>query len=295
MKIKDLYLKLTDAYSDDNLNIITGKLIELYKNKNFVKIRELANRVSTIVSINEEKDAKCFSKLVVLYHPDKGESLRNEIDNYYAKNDTENLTKYSHILLLKDIEKIPVIYIDNDIDYRPEYSWDDEQSEGYRFYETEMDETLDDEDFTIEVNEKSFYNAIKLREYGNLNVEFPSFYLEDIEHFELNFYGIEILDGVEYCKQAITMDLSNNNIVDITELGNLVLLEELYLANNQIGNIDALNNLVNLKIVDLSYNQIDDILQLMELEHLEYVNLIGNNISKNEINRLKEKGIMVVV
>jgi len=294
MNLKELYNKLKEAYTDENLNNITGKLIELYKNRNFGKIRELANTISEIITIDEEKDAKCFSKLVVLYHPDKGESFRRAIKKHYGENDSDCLTKYSHILLLRNIENIEVKTSDEDIDYRPEYNWDNNQSEGYHFYDTDLDESVDEEEVNIEEFEKSFYNAIKLREYGNLNVELPFYYLEDIEDFDLAYYGIETLDGVEHCKDAVTMDLSNNEIVDISELWSLDKLEELYLANNQIGHIDALNNLLKLRVIDLSGNQIDDISPLMEIDKLEYVNLIENNISIDEINKLKERGVIVI-
>lgn len=292
MNLKELYSKLKEAYSDENLNIITGKLIELYKSKNFGEIRELANSISEIVAIDEEKDAKCFSKLIVLYHPDKGELYRKAIKKHFLESDSENLTKYSHILLLKNIENITSEFSDEDIDYRPEYSWDEEQSDGYHFYNAE--EVENEEALTENQFDKSFYNAIKLREYGNLNIEFPSYYLEDIEDFELVSYGIETLDGVEHCKHVVTLDLSNNNIVDISELWSLDKLEELYLANNQVGYIDALCNLFRIRVIDLSGNQIDEISPLMELEKLEYVNLVGNKISIDEINKLKEKGVIVI-
>ena len=125
MEQKELYNKLIEAYSDRNLNRITGKLIELYKNKNYRKIREITNKISKFISIDEENDAKCFSKLVVLYHPDKGESIRKAIEKHFTENDLENLTKYSHIHLLDDFEKIPISTIDEDIDYNPEYRWDE--------------------------------------------------------------------------------------------------------------------------------------------------------------------------
>jgi Leucine-rich repeat (LRR) protein len=295
MNLKELYTKLKEAYSDENLNIITGKLIDLYKNKNFEQIREVANRISKYFSIKEEKDAKCFSKLVVLYHPDKGELFRKEIKKHYFENNFENLTKFSHIFLLKGIESIAIKSVNEDIEYRPEYEWDSTQSEGYHFYETDLDESIEEEDFIVSDYEKSFYNAIKLREYGNLNIEFPSYYLEDIDEFELSNYGIESLDGIEHCKHTVILDLSNNEIADISELWCLNKLEELYLANNQIGYIDALSSLLKLRVIDLSGNQIDDISPLSELDNLEYVNLVGNNIPQCDINKMKEKGIIVII
>ena len=138
------------------MNSITGKLIELYKNKNYGRIREIANKISKYVTIDEEKDAKCFSKLIVLYHPDKGELHRTKIQKYYAKNDIESLTKFIHIFQLENIENTTVVTIDSSIDYQPEYAWENNDKEGYYFYDENdinSEEETESEDF-----EKSFYN-----------------------------------------------------------------------------------------------------------------------------------------
>ena len=292
MNIKELYNELKEAYSDKNLNAITGKLIELYKSKNYGRIREIANKIAKYITIDEEKDAKCFSKLIVLYHPDKGELHRKSIKKHFSENNLESLIKYSHILQLKEIEKTVVTTIDESVDYHPQYAWENNEKEGYYFYDE--DEISTEHKSDSEQYEKSFYNEIKFRQYGDLSIDFPPHYLEDIEEFELAQSGIELLDGVEYCKHVVTFDLSDNRITDISELSTLSRLEELYLRNNQIGYIDALSNLFELKIVDLSNNQIDDISPLFELENLEYINIIGNKIPVNQIKKLKEKDIIVM-
>ena len=292
MKIKELFEKLNIAYSNENLNSIAGKLIELYKNKNYGRIREIANKISKYVTIDEEKDAKCFSKLIVLYHPDKGELHRTKIQKYYAKNDIESLTKYTHIFQLENIENTTVVTIDSSIDYQPEYAWENNDKEGYYFYDE--NDINSEEKTESEYFEKSFYNEIKLREYGDLSINFPPHYLEDIEEFELAQSGLESLDGAEYCKHAVSFDLSDNKITDISELSTLTRLEELYLANNQIGYIDTLSNLFKLKTLDLANNQINDISPLFELDNLEYVNIINNPISTIQIKKLKEKGIIIM-
>ncbi len=228
----------------------------------------------------------------MLYHPDRGEQFRKSISTSYSENDFENLTKYSHILLISDIDNVVVTTIDEDIGYSPEYTWDTNQTEGYSF--VDPDETTTEEEFDMADIEKSFYNAIKMREYGTVNIEFTPYYLEDIEDFELSYSGIETLDGVEHCKHVVILDVSNNELSDISNLWDLNNLEELYLANNQIGYIDTLSNLLNLRVIDLSGNQIDDITPILELERLENLNLIGNPIPKNQIEKLKEKGIIVM-
>ncbi|MFW6257540.1 MAG: leucine-rich repeat domain-containing protein [Prolixibacteraceae bacterium] len=290
--MNDLYHKLIQAYSENNLNRITGKLIDLYRNKNYREIRDIANRISRYVTIDEEKDARCFSRLIMLYHPDKGAYFKNCIRKLYGENDWKELEKYSHILLIDDIDTIQVTPPDDDIDYNPEYMWDDIVDDGYSFVDFDVDENY--EDFNPENIEKSFYNAMKMREFGTLNISFPNWYLEDYDEFEMVENGLHSLDGLESCKQVVHLNLTNNEISDITALWNLKHLEELYLANNQIGFIDAVYNLKKLRVIDLAGNQIDDISPLYHLENLEYVNLTGNNIPEHQIDELIAKNIIVM-
>ena len=93
------------------------------------------------------------------------------------------------------------------------------------------EEELEDFDFT----NRSFLTALKRRIYGNLNVDFPMYLLEDLEEIEMADYEIESLDGIEACRYARVVDLSNNNLTDLTDLRYLHQIERLYLANNHIG------------------------------------------------------------
>ncbi len=295
MGAKDLYIKLKEAYSDENLNEITGKLIELYKAKNFCQIRTIANRISNHIPINEESDTKCFSKLIMLYHPDKAEIYRKAIDKIHKEGESEELESFSHILLLDKID-ISESIVCEDFEFEPEYEWDPSQG-GFNYvfdseeqYREQFDSnTMEDGDY-----EKNFFNAVKIRVYGNLNREFPPYYLQDFDDLEFAECGIEYLDGIEHCKHVITLDLSRNILTDISELWTLLGLQELYLSNNHIGYIDALSNLLNLRILDLSGNEINDITPLLNLEHLEYVNLFGNKIPDKQIEELKKKDVLVI-
>ncbi|WP_159520495.1 leucine-rich repeat domain-containing protein [Sunxiuqinia indica] len=294
MTSKELYTKLTEAYSQENLNRITGKLILLYKNRNYASIRAIANKISKYVDINEERDAKCFSKLVVLYHPDKGHAIREEIQQLYEQNKFESLQKFAHIHLVQDIENLVVKVVDESIDYRPEYVWDTESDDGeYPDPGADEDTYYDNQD-DVDI-ERSFFNLIKIREYGRTNIELPNYYLEDFEEFELAESELDLLDGVEYCTHIKILDVSNNNLTDISNLWDLNDLEELYLSNNQIGYIDALSNLSKLRIVDLSGNEIDDISPLFDLENLEYVNLVGNRIPKISWQNWRRKVVLSLI
>ena len=289
--MNELYHKLIEAHPENNLNRITGKLIELYRNRNYGEIRGIANKISDYVCIDEEKDAKCFSKLIMLYHPDRLEFFKKTILRSYHENNYSALKQLSHILLVDDIDTIKVVSVDEDIDYCPEYVWDEVQDDGYSFVDFETDDNY--EDFDPEDIERSFYNALKLREFGTLNVNFPVWYLQDYDEMELSESGLDSLDGIEYCKFVVSLDLTGNEISDISDLWNLKQIEELYLGRNQIGYIDALFNLKKLRILDLSGNQIDDISPLLQLENLEYVNLVGNKVPRNQIDSMLQKNVIV--
>lgn len=291
MHTTQLYNQLIEAYSDKNLNRITGKLIELYQNRNYGEIRGIANKISEYVQIDEEKDARCFSRLIMLYHPDRSEIFKQAINKCYFENNYSGLKHFSHIFLIHDIDTIKVVPLDDDIDYCPEYIWDDVEEDGYSFVDYNADENY--EDFNPDEIERSFYNALKLREFGTLNVNFPVWYLQDYDEIELAECGLDSLDGVEYCKYISRLDLTGNELTDISELAGLKQLEELYLANNQIGYIDALFGLKNLRVLDLSGNQIDDISPLLNLENLEYLNLVGNSIPKSQLEALMVKNVVV--
>lgn len=294
MTIHELYADLNEAFAHENLNAITRKLILLYKSKNYNKIRGIANKVSRYTPIDEENDAKCFSKLIRLYHPDKGELLRKHLQDLYKQNDFESLKSYSHIFLMENIDAISSIAsIDKNVDYHPEYTYDANENDGFS-YEDDYGEKDAYAEFETEDFERSFYNMIKMREYGTIAVEFPSYYLEDFEDFEMAESELESLDGIEHCIHIKILNVSDNLLTDISNLWDLVSLEELYLANNQIGYIDTLSNLINLKVLDISNNQIDDITPLLKLEHLEYVNLVGNKIPYSQIELLNKKGILVI-
>ena len=66
--------------------------------------------------------------------------------------------------------------------------------------------------------------------------------------------GIEILDGLATFTGTKTLKLSSNNIRNLVELGQLTLLEELYLDNNQVVDPVPLYQLPALRFVDLSGN-----------------------------------------
>lgn len=290
MTIHELQKKLQESYTLKNLNNISLTLINLYKNQQYTILQKIVEIISDYVDIEITADGKGFSKLIMLYHPDRVDYHINEINRLTEQNNYDGLLEYSHILKLERIEEI-ANSLDGyeDIDYSPVYEWDI-NAEGFNIINDSDNEVKE-----VKRNQKEydFYDAIKLRQYGNIDVEFPSYYLEDIEEFELSSMDINDLDGVQFCIHAKTLDLSNNKIIDLTALIGLVQLEELNISDNQIGNIDILSNLTNLKRVILSNNCFEDISPLFELDKLEYADLSGNKVSIEQINELIELGVTV--
>jgi hypothetical protein len=296
MNTVELHIKLKEAYSNQNLNKITVTLINLYKDKQFGTLRQIAEMISEAVPIDIDPEAKYFSRLMMLYHPDRGDFHRNEIERLAADKDHDGLLGFAHILLLGRIEEIAASLASyEDIDYSPVYEWD-VNLDGFNI-------VTDRDPFEAEKkqypNRKrkglSFYNALKMRMYGKTTVGFPSHYLEDFEEMELAQSDINDLDGVQYCIHTLVMDLSGNAISDISLLWGLTQLEELNLADNKLEDIDSLANLRNLRTVNLSNNNIKDLSPLLNLNKLEFADLTGLKVSKNHLAELEELGITVVI
>lgn len=289
MTIKELYQKLEKAYTIKNLNSISLTLINLYKDKQFSILQKIAEIIEDFFEIEITSNGKGFSKLIMLYHPDRLNFYLNEINLLLERNNYDELLSYSHILKLERIEEISnSLNSYEDIDYSPVYDWDI-STDGYSI----INETEKSRKVHTKIIGCNFYDAVKIRQYGNTDTEFPSYYLEDIEDFELSSSDINDLDGVQYCKHVKALDLSDNSIVELELLESLGLLEELNLSDNKVENIDSIGYLVNLKKLYISNNNITDISSLLELDNLDYIELSGNKIPDKQIEELVNLGIKV--
>lgn len=168
----DLYNKLKESYTENNLHKIAHNLIKLYREKQFDKLQFIAEMVSGDQPIGPISDKQGFSRLISVYHPDRIQYYQNELEKFKLSNDQHILHQLEHILLILDIEEIVSnIEIHEDIDYDPEFMWD-----------------IDPEYFTyIDLNKKSttkrkskrsmhgcsFYEAMKIRLNGDFDEDFP--------------------------------------------------------------------------------------------------------------------------
>lgn len=295
MTIKELHNELIEAYSVDNLNTISLTLINFFKEKNYSALKRVAEIISEYTDIRIADNGKGFSSLMMLYHPDRAVYHVTEINRLAAENNFNGLMKYAHILKLERIGEITTLFSSyEDVDYSPVYDWDmsDLYDEGFRIFDASEPEEKITAD-TMRESGCSFYDALKIREFGDPEANYPLYYLEEIEDFEMSSYGINDLDGIQLCVHARSMNLSNNRISDLLPLIELKELEELDLSDNEVGFIDDISNLKRLRTVLLSNNYIEDITPLFELSNLEYADLSGNNIDPDQIDRLSEMGVTV--
>jgi len=299
MTTSELHNKLKEAYSNQNLNKITVTLINLYREQQFGTLRQIADMISESVEMPVDSDSRYFSKMMMLYHPDRGDFHRNEIDRLAAINDYDALLSYAHILMLGKIEEIAsTLSSYEDIDYSPVYEWDLDLN-NFTIINTRAKNSSDDEYNVIEEVRTdrrgcTFYEGIQKRMFGDTITGFPSYYLEDLDEIELSQSGIRDLDGIQYCRHAVVMDLADNSISDISLLWDLTLLEELDLSGNYVEEIDSLVNLRNLKTLNLSHNAVNDVSYLLHLPNLEYVDLTGTRVTQSQINKLEASGVTVV-
>lgn len=294
MEIGELYSNLKNAYTEENLGLVSGRIIGLFRDKKHDALRAIQKIVNEHTPSSEEKINKVFSRLIMLYHPDRLSQNIEQLEKAYQDGDFETLYSMSHILTVQNLEPEHVVLssVFTDEDLAEEFGWD-ETADGYSYFMAgeELEQAMED---NSELYSRSFISVMKRRVYGNMNVDFPMYLLEDLEEIEMADYELEDLDGISACHYARAVDLSNNNLTDISELGELRQVERLYLSNNQIGLIDALYNLSVLQVLDISYNDVDDISPLFELSHLSYLNVMGNRIPSWQLEKLQLQGVTLV-
>ncbi|WP_243388159.1 leucine-rich repeat domain-containing protein [Bacillus kexueae] len=101
----------------------------------------------------------------------------------------------------------------------------------------------------------------------------------NLKDLDLSFNQIEDLSPLQSLSLLESLALWGNDIKDITPLSNLVNLTFLDLSSNHLFEIDALSGLTNIRDLFLSQNQIQDLKPLENLTGLEYLVLWDNQIA----------------
>lgn len=287
----ELYKKLKESYTESNLHKIAHNLIRLYREKQFDKLQVISEMISEDQKLGSLNDKQGFSRLISFYHPDRLQYYQNELERYRSTKELQILYRLEHILLILDIEEI-VSNIENyeDIDYAPEFMWDINPQ--YFTY-------FDADKKTVKRKSKkvkkgcSFFEAMKLRLYGDIDINYPYYYLENMDEIEVAESNINNLEGIEYCINSLNIDLSGNLIFDLTPLYGLNRVKELNLSDNNICDIDVLATLHQLRSINLNNNPVNDLSPLFELESLEYIDVTRNKIPFQQVKELEDRGVVV--
>ncbi|CAL6041152.1 leucine-rich_repeat domain-containing protein [Hexamita inflata] len=100
----------------------------------------------------------------------------------------------------------------------------------------------------------------------------------NIQLLHINNCRLSNIQGVEYMMLQ-QLDLSNNNISDISALTTMFCIKSLNLARNQIFDLSALRLLIKLNHLDLSCNKINDLTDISQLNELISLLCVGNEVS----------------
>ncbi|CAL6085210.1 leucine-rich_repeat domain-containing protein [Hexamita inflata] len=163
-------------------------------------------------------------------------------------------------------------------------------------YENEVKNTslkINDEQ---KLNNLQFTDVLKLTELEAVNSQTIDFVDEQVPTLLLKLklnncsfkdqnMGLNPITGIYQMEQLVELDLSFNNIRDVSEIGNLTNLQKLFLQNNDIHRINELRNLTKLTHANLSNNKVifSEPLSLLKIELLIDNNIVTDNITlKNQ-------------
>ncbi|WPC41011.1 cell wall-binding repeat-containing protein [Clostridium sp. JS66] len=128
----------------------------------------------------------------------------------------------------------------------------------------------------------AFDNAVGFKSDSDA-VKFPDKAFEKVIRDKLNIHDRNIY--FSDVKGITSLDLTNQNIVSISGLENLVHLKSLNLSYNQIKDISPIVRLDELENLNLSHNNIEDVSYISNLVNLKELNLSDNKISDLDHSR----------
>ena len=134
METVELYDNLKKAYTEENLGLISGRIIDLFRDHKYDALRAFQKVVNEYIPIQEEKINKVFSRLIMIYHPDRLSQSLGQLEDDLAE----------------------------------EFGWDD-TADGYSYFTAE-EEVNDEYEEESDYAGRSFLSVLKRRVYGNLLV-----------------------------------------------------------------------------------------------------------------------------
>ncbi len=311
--MEDLVRRLRKSFTASHLSELTQQVLELYRRRDLPSLqdsyRKLRRHLYTLPDLKDP--ARIFTTLIKLLHPDRLNHYLGEIENAVREKNRRRLDDFDaliHFVIVKPAER-PIFENGSPWQEPRPYGNEEEPApvqEDWAYGEEDFDEVrdsdvlhdADDEESEGELESdehRTFAEALLLEEHGLSPGELTRDLLSAIEgELDLSDYAINDLAGLGACVNLVSLNLSANEIEDIEEIAPLVRLKELNLAGNRIADVSPIAGLVELRELDLSFNHLDDVSPLFSLPALEFVNLVGNPVSKEDLQRLMENGVIAV-
>jgi len=284
-------LRETYDYLKSNLTVLKLQelslaIIDAYKSRDRLKLQLYGDTLFPD-EVFEVGENRLFLKLIKHFHPDRLNVIRKEIESAFRESDAERLLFYRKLLSA-----------DSEVDrqYVRRFEIDSPEVHVYGHDDIGM-HPMDEGDVHDAESGFDFISAVKAAYLGNLDLTIGPEDLMCLEgDLSLPDLGLESLDGVEYCRNITSLNISYNRIRDLSPLRDLTYLEEFLAAGNVIDSLDALGYLSALEIIDLSKNEVEDPAPLLDLEHLGFVDLRENPVQDSDaVRRLEESGVVVLV
>jgi len=111
--------------------------------------------------------------------------------------------------------------------------------------------------------------------------------LDYIEELDLSHNELTDISGVKLFKNLKKLYLNINRLSNISGIKDLINLEWLNISNNKIKNILVLKNLIKLEILNISYNKIKDISVLKNLIKLKSLDIKDLKLESDQIQYIK--------
>jgi len=296
-ELESLYHELTRSLTEKRLGFLATRLIAAYRDKEYSLLRTAAAALLE-TDTGAIPDSALFVRVIKHCHPDRTAALRKEAETAFTAGDRETLLRLGRLFHLEKAAASKAvrqteIYGPEQEEYGPEPDYTDfGNSFDFDNYIEEADEVWSEEE------EVSFLSALREELIGNLDFTLSPVDLAQLEGaLDLSARDLTELHGLDYCRHITILNLSDNNLVRITDTASLDGLRELYLEGNDISDLSPLTGLVHLEILDVSGNDLEEISPLLRLPGLQFVDLRRNPLRHHEgiIKRLEKQGVAVLV
>jgi Leucine-rich repeat (LRR) protein len=206
---------------------------------------------------------------------------------YYTENEEDYEKEYLYKVYVNDVlyeetdmNEITILGLEPSKDYNIKVEMYDEDGTTLLHENFDMAQTLPlPTGKIVKIPDSGLNEAVRYQlGLHELDREIYQSDMERLEYLFASWMGIKKLDGIEHAVNLFDLDVSGNEIKDLSPLKGMESLYSLNLSDNLITNIHSLKDLY-ISYLDLSVNPISDISDLSGLPDLEMLYLHQTNIT----------------